>query len=100
MKKELKFKDLKHGDRTIVVLPNGQVRKAKVIVGYCDECPIHRKDISGENDINKYIVAEKNTSYNPFTLAGCGDCPLTMRFEVNCKARRMIARFNRRKFNK
>lgn len=98
MKKELKFKDLKHGDRTIVLLPNGQRRKAKVVCGFCDECVLDKKVESA----NRYKNQARDISRN---VAGCQSLCLNehkehLRYEVNCKTRRMIVRYNKKHFNK
>ena len=98
MKKELKFKDLKHGDRTIVLLPNGQRRKAKVVCGFCDECAVHKKVESS----NCYKTQARDISRN---VAGCQSLCIDMdeeyiRYEVNCKTRRMIVRYNKKHLNK
>lgn len=98
MKKELKFKDLKHGDRTIVLLPNGQRRKAKVVCGFCDECAVHK----GVGCSNRYTIQSLDINHN---VAGCQSLCLSeheehLRYEVNCKTRRMIARYNKKHFNK
>lgn len=98
MKKELKFKDLKHGDRTIVLLPNGQRRKAKVVCGFCDECVLNKKVESSNN-------YKKQACDISHTVAGCISLHLNeykenLRYEVNCKTRRMIVRYNKKHFNK
>ena len=98
MKKELKFKDLKHGDRTIVLLPNGQRRKAKVVCGFCDECAVH-KEVECSN---RYSIQALDISRN---VAGCQSLCLgkheeRLRYEVNCKTRRMIVRYNKKHINK
>ena len=97
MKKELKFKDLKHGDRTIVLLPNGQRRKAKVVCGFCDECVLDKKVES----TNRYKNQARDISRN---VAGCQSLCLSeheehLRYEVNCKTRRMIVRYNKKHLN-
>ena len=98
MKKELKFKDLKHGDRTIVLLPNGQRRKAKVVCGFCDECAAN-KEVECSN---RYTIQARDISRN---VAGCqslclGEHEEHLRYEVNCKTRRMIVRYNKKQHNK
>ena len=98
MKKELKFKDLKHGDRTIVLLPNGQRRKAKVVCGFCDECAAN-KEVKFSN---RYSIQANDINRN---VAGCQSLCLGrheehLRYEVNCKTRRMIVRYNKKHFNK
>ena len=98
MKKELKFKDLKHGDRTIVLLPNGQRRKAKVVCGFCDKCVLDKKVESA----NRYKNQARDISRN---VAGCQSLCLSeheehLRYEVNCKTRRMIVRYNKKHINK
>ena len=103
MKKELKFKDLKHGDRTIVLLPNGQRRKAKVVCGFCDECAANKKVECSKH----YTIQARDISRN---VAGCQSLCLNLtehyvheehlRYEVNCKTRRMIVRYNKKHLNK
>ena len=98
MKKELKFKDLKHGDRTIVLLPNGQRRKAKVVCGFCGKCVLDKKVESA----NRYKNQARDISRN---VAGCQSLCLSeheehLRYEVNCKTRRMIVRYNKKHINK
>ena len=98
MKKELKFKDLKHGDRTIVLLPNGQRRKAKVVCGFCDECAANKKVECS----NRYTMQSLDINRS---VAGCqslctGEHEEHLRYEVNCKTRRMIVRYNKKHFNK
>ena len=98
MKKELKFKDLKHGDRTIVLLVNGQRRKAKVVCGFCDECAVHK-----EVACSKYYSIQTNDISR--NVAGCLSLCLSehkehLRYEVNCKTRRMIVRYNKKQRNK
>ena len=97
MKKELKFKDLKHGDRTIVLLPNGQRRKAKVVCGFCDECAAN-KEVGYSK---RYGIQACDISRN---VAGCHSLCLSeheehLRYEVNCKTRRMIVRYNKKHLN-
>ena len=97
MKKELKFKDLKHGDRTIVLLPNGQRRKAKVVCGFCDECAANK----AVKFSNRYSIQANDISRN---VAGCQSLCLGryeehLRYEVNCKTRRMIVRYNKKHLN-
>ena len=98
MKKELKFKDLKHGDRTIVLLPNGQRRKAKVVCGFCDECAANKKVECSKH----YTIQARDISRN---VAGCQSLCLSeheehLRYEVNCKTRRTIVRYNKKHLNK
>ena len=98
MKKELKFKDLKHGDRTIVLLPNGQRRKAKVVCGFCDECAANKK-VECSNRYTRQVLDINHS------VAGCqslctGEHEEHLRYEVNCKTRRMIVRYNKKHFNK
>lgn len=97
MKKELKFKDLKHGDRTIVLLPNGQRRKAKVVCGFCDECAANKKVECSKH----YTIQARDISRN---VAGCQSLCFSehreyLRYEVNCKTRRMIVRYNKKHLN-